>query len=82
MPQPLVSLWSASLCSAAGMAVRGPSQPAFWIGQTTLSPIPSFWVQSSLAFHGSHVASQRPPQDLGPVDIEGIQRTELLPLGQ
>lgn len=54
------------------------SLSAFWISQMTLFLIPSFWVQSSLALHGSHAGSQSPPQDLGPVDMEGIQRIELL----
>lgn len=49
------------------------SLSAFWISQMTLFLIPSFWVQSSLALHGSHAGSQSPPQDLGPVDMEGIE---------
>lgn len=69
-PRCVLSFWHGSSGSLS----------AFWISQTILFLIPSFWVQSSLAIHGSHVGNQSPPWDLDPVDIAGIQRVELLPL--
>lgn len=73
-------LWSALLCAQLLAWQFRLSLSAFWTCQTTLFLIPFSWVQSSPVLHGSPVGSQGSPQDLGPVDIEGVQRIELLPL--